>query len=250
MPAPAVVIAASNLMPSLRERLAEDGELLVFPDTEPIQALQAILEHKPHLIVLERLFAATPRGAALINRIKNDPQLGHSELRVMSHSGDYSRVMVKGTPPPAPEPEPAPASAAASAPPSTGPGVATEEEAPPAPDAVSTEPPRQLDWHGTRRAQRHRIRGGVEIQLDGNPVQLVDLSFVGAQVLSGTILRPNQRVRVSVPNEDFVMRFRGAVAWAKFELPEPAEPPRYRAGVEFTDADAPAVEAFCIKNKA
>ena len=93
MSAPAVVIAASNLMPSLRERLADDGELVVFPDTEPIQALQAILEHRPGLIVLERLFAATPRGAALINRIKNDPQLGHAEVRVMSHSGDYLRVV-------------------------------------------------------------------------------------------------------------------------------------------------------------
>jgi hypothetical protein len=38
MPATAVVIAASNLMPSLRERLADDGELVIFPDTEPIQA--------------------------------------------------------------------------------------------------------------------------------------------------------------------------------------------------------------------
>ena len=145
MPAPAVVIAASNLMPSLRERLADDGELVVFPDTEPIQALQAILEHKPSLIVLERLFAATPRGAALINRIKNDPQLGHAEVRVMSHSGDYRRVVSKpsGAPPPAPA-EPAPAAARDGA-------VATE--APPAPPVAAEPPPRPLDWHGTRRAR-------------------------------------------------------------------------------------------------
>jgi hypothetical protein len=240
MPAPAVVIAASNLMPSLRERLADDGELLVFPDTEPIQALQAIIEHRPSLIVLERLFAATPRGAALINRIKNDPQLGHAEVRVMSHSGDYTRVVSKGTGAP-------PAGAAA---PSGGSSTASATEESAAPVAVSTEPPpRPLDWHGTRRAPRHRIRDGVEIQLDGNPAKVVDLSQVGAQVLSATILRPNQKVRVSVPNDDFVMRFRGSVAWAKFELPQPTEPPRYRAGVEFTDADAAAVESFCHKNK-
>jgi hypothetical protein len=238
MPAPAVVIAASNLMPSLRERLADDGELIVFPDTEPIQALQAILEHKPSLIVLERLFAATPRGAALINRIKNDPQLTHCEVRVMSHTGDYSRVMVKGTP------------EAGSSPPSPsggGAAVATQEAAA---SSVTTEAPsRQLDWHGTRRAPRHRIRSGVEIQLDGNPAEVVDFSQIGAQVLSGTILRPNQKVRVSVPNDDFVMRFRGSVAWAKFELPEPSAPPRYRAGVEFADADPAALESFCHKNK-
>src|SRR6187549_1805435 len=125
MSAPAVVIAASNLMPSLRERLADDGELVVFPDTEPIQALQAILEHKPSLIVLERLFAATPRGAALINRIKNDPQLGHAEVRVMSHSGDYIRVVAK------PSGAPAPAAPAPAPPPEEDGAVAIE--APPAP---------------------------------------------------------------------------------------------------------------------
>jgi hypothetical protein len=241
MSAPAVVIAASNLMPSLRERLADDGKLVVFPDTEPIQALQAILEHRPSLIVLERLFAATPRGAALINRIKNDPQLGHAEVRVMSHSGDYRRVVSKpsgSAPPPAAAPE----SAAASE------GTALATEAPST--AAVAEPPRPLDWHGTRRAPRHRIRPGVEIQLDGNPAQVVDLSQVGAQVISQTILRPNQKVRVSVPNDDFVMRFRGSIAWAKFELPDPSAPPRYRAGIEFADADARAVEAYCLKNKA
>ena len=40
---------------ALQERLADEGELLGFADTEPIQALQAILEHRPPLIVLERL---------------------------------------------------------------------------------------------------------------------------------------------------------------------------------------------------
>jgi PilZ domain-containing protein len=244
MSAPAVVIAASNLMPSLRERLADDGQLVVFPDTEPIQALQAILEHRPSLIVLERLFAATPRGAALINRIKNDPQLGHAEVRVMSHSGDYLRVVSKpsgSAPPPAAAPAPEPAAA------SEGAALATEAAAT---AAVAEPPPRPLDWHGTRRAPRHRIRPGVEIQLDGNPAQVVDLSQVGAQVISQTILRPNQKVRVSVPNDDFVMRFRGSIAWAKFELPDPGAPPRYRAGIEFADADARAVEAYCQKNKA
>lgn len=231
---PAVVIAATNLMPALRERLSDEGDLLAFADTEPIQALQAILEQRPSLIVLERLFAATPRGAALINRIKTDPQLGNAEVRVMSHTGDYTRQVAK------PSSSPSPATPAGG----SGAGTAAAVEAAPV-----SETPRALDWHGTRRAPRHRLRSGVEIQVDGNPATVVDLSAVGAQVLSSTILRPNQKVRVSVPNDDFVMRFRGAIAWAKFELPEPTSPPRYRAGVEFTDADATALEDFCRKNK-
>ncbi|MDQ3212565.1 MAG: PilZ domain-containing protein [Acidobacteriota bacterium] len=228
---PAVVIAAPNLMPALRERLAAEGELLTFADTEPIQALQTILEQRPGLIVLERLFAATPRGAALINRIKTDPQLGHAEVRVMSHTGDYSRQVAK------PSRVQAPDAVVAGAP-----SVRSDQ-----PAAVS--PPPRLDWQGTRRAERFRTRAGVEIQLDGNPAAVVDVSTVGVQVLSPTILRPNQKVRVSIPHDDFVMRFRGSIAWAKFELPNPSDAPRYRAGVDFTDADADALEHYCAKVK-
>lgn len=232
MPSSAVLIAASNLMPALRERLADEGEVLTFADTEPIQALQAILANKPDLIVLERLFAATPRGAALINRIKTDPQLANAEVRVMSHTGDYVRQVAK----PSAIEAVAPAAAFAGA------GLVV-------PPASGSSEPRHLDWQGTRRAPRIRIRPGVEIQLDGNPVNVVDLSTCGAQVLSSTILRPNQKVRVSIPHDDFVMRFRGAVAWAKFELPQPSSAPRYRAGVEFIDADAAAVDRFSSRNK-
>ena len=72
MAAAALVIAAHNLMPALRDHVKVDGDIATFADTEPIQALQTIMEDRPSLVVLERLFAATPRGAALINRIKTD----------------------------------------------------------------------------------------------------------------------------------------------------------------------------------
>src|SRR3954470_23711325 len=127
---PAVVIAATNLMPARQECLAGEGELLTFADTEPIQALQTILEQRPGLIVLERLFAATPRGAALINRIKTDPLLGHAEVRVMSHTGDYSRQLVKPSAVPAPAAQPV----SGSTQPSNS-SVATEDA------------PKPLDWH-------------------------------------------------------------------------------------------------------
>ena len=240
MSAPAVIIAALNLTQPLCTRLADEGELLTFADTEPIQALQTILEQRPRLIVLERLFAATPRGAALINRIKTDPQVSQAEIRVMSHTGDYTRVVSRGS-----GVAETPADTAIVSPASQ---VSVEPSAYDA-SVATADAPRQLDWHGTRRASRFRIRQGVEIQLDGNPASLVDLSVMGAQVISATILRPNQRVRISVPSDDFVMRFRGAVAWAKFELPRPTEPPRYRAGVEFADADATAMDDYCSKHK-
>ncbi len=156
----------------------------------------------------------------------------------MSHTGDYVRQVSRSTI----VEEPAPMEVAS---------VLVGEDYAAVPVAAPpSDTPRVLDWHGTRRAPRHRLRPGVEIQLDGNPASIVDMSVVGAQVVSATILRPNQQVRVSIPNDDFVMRFRGAVAWAKFELPKPTEPPRYRAGVEFTDADSAAIDDYCARHKA
>ena len=235
----ALVIAAENLMPALRERVKVEGDIVGFSDTEPIQALQAIMDQRPSLVVLERLFAATPRGAALINRIKSDPQLSHVEVRVMSHTGDYSRQVVK---PSVPAPSPPPARHAG--------GASPDVEAARAPVATE-EPPRSLDWHGTRRAPRFRIRTGVELQLDGNPASVIDLSTVGAQVISPTVLRPNQKVRINMPNDDFMLRFRGAIAWAKFELPKPPQnTPQYRAGIEFVDGDAKAIDSIIAKTRA
>jgi hypothetical protein len=73
---------------------------------------------------------------------------------------------------------------------------------------------------------------------------------VGAQVISPTVLRPNQKVRITVPNDDFVLRFRGAIAWAKFELPKaPVTSPQYRAGVEFVDGDAQALDKVIERNR-
>ena len=116
--------------------------------------------------------------------------------------------------------------------------VATEEE------------PRSLDWHGTRRATRYLIQIGLELQLDGNPALVVDLSTAGAQVVSPTVLRPNQKVRINLPNDEFMLRFRGAIAWAKFELPQgPAKAPQYRAGIEFVDGDAQAIESIIAKTR-
>jgi hypothetical protein len=237
MSAAALIIGAQNLMPALSEHVKVDGEVVTFADTEPIQALQMIMDQRPGLVVLERLFAATPRGAALINRIKSDPALAHAEVRVMSHTGDYTRQVVKPT--------------AASAPPAGQPAasVAGAASQPSGSPAATAEAPR-LDYTGTRRAPRFRVRAGVELQLDGNPAAVIDLSTVGAQVISPTVLRPNQKVRITIPNDDLQLRFRGAIAWAKFELPKaPVKAPQYRAGVEFTDADAKAIDDLTSRNK-
>jgi hypothetical protein len=232
MPTSAVVIGSADLLPALVSRAGLDDQALTFSDTEPLEALQAITDNPPRVVVLERLFAATSRGAALITRLKSDPALGEMEIRVLSHTGDYSRVISR--------PAQVPATVTSSKAASQESSGATAEES------------RPLDWRGTRRAPRYRARPGVEILIDGNAVSVVDFCAIGAQVLSPGMLRPGQRVRVTLEREKDALRFRSSVAWARFELPRRAgDPgPHYRAGLEFLDADVDEVEAYCLKNKA
>ena len=67
--------------------------------------------------------------------------------------------------------------------------------------------------------------------------------------MSVTVLKPNQRVRMTLADDSGQVRFSAEVAWASYEIP-PKSGPRYRAGIAFLDADAAAVDAFCLRHKA
>lgn len=202
---PTVLIASPEFLPALQER-TELGETVAFADTDALKALDLITRQRPKVVALERDFAATSRGTALINRIKADPSLTECEIRIISHdNGD-------GT---------------------TSPVAAVET---PAPSVVAA----PLDQTGTRRAPRFSITEGIEVQVDGKPAALINLSLVGAQVVSPTILKPNQRVRFTLADKPKPIRIGSVIAWAAFELPKAG--PRYRAGVEFFDADQTAVQ--------
>jgi hypothetical protein len=216
-----VLIGSGDLLPALKERTHESGDLLTFTDVEALRALEAILKRRPQVVALERLFAATPRGAALINRIKADPTLLETEIRVIAHDSDHMRVSARLRPQDA------------------GPEV-----------IVAVEPPdrQALDQRGTRRAPRFKLAGMFGTLLDGNAAAVVDLSTLGAQVVSSVVLKPNQVVKMAISDDHDSLRFNAAVAWASFEIP-PNSGPRYRAGIKFIDADQGAVGGFCRRHK-
>jgi hypothetical protein len=202
-----VLIAASHHLAALQQHpdlTAADA----FADTDALKALDAITQKRPQVVALEQSFAASARGAAFINRIKADPALAACEIRIVE----------------------ADAGATGAAVPAAVPAVAV-----PAPSAAPVQ-------RGTRRAERHIVSRNIEVLIDGNPATLVNISIVGAQVLSMSSLRPNQRVRMSLVDATRPMRFNGVIAWANFEMPK--EGPRYRAGVNFYDAAPDMVARF------
>ena len=212
-----ILIAAPEHLSALQQR-DDLREVLAFSDADALRALDTITRQRPQVVALERMFASTSRGTAMINRIKADPSLSGCEIRIVSHDSAPARVGPRNG--------------------GEG-GIAVAEGTPP--------PVAPLDQRGTRRAPRFKLATGVELQIDGQPATVVDLSVVGAQVVSSTTLKPNQRIRLTVPDGTRLMRFSGAVAWASFEIPKGTA--RYRAGVEFFDADQAALTRFIEANK-
>jgi hypothetical protein len=206
-----VIVAAPEYLPALQEQ-SDFSDALAFTDADALKALEAITRERPKVIALERQFSATSRGAALIKRIKADPKLRKCEIRIVSPEGDSDEI----------------------------------QPSDPAPQVIASASVK-LDQRGTRRAPRVKIVDGVEVLIDGSPAMLIDLSVAGAQVISPTILRPNQRVRMILPDEERPIRCVAGVAWAAFEMPKTG--PRYRAGIEFFDAESGNLDRFMEQNK-
>jgi hypothetical protein len=205
-----VLIAPTDLLPAIQERVGDSGgDVLTFSDKEPLRALAAIMQRRPKVVAIERLYAATSRGAALINRIKADPKLTQSEIRIIAHNSDYMRISPR--------------------------------------KPVATEQP--LDQRGTRRAPRFTLASDAVVRIEGKSAKVVDLSAVGAQMVTSGVLKPGQRVVVELLDVQGVVMLNATVVWASFEIP-PDSGPRYRGGLDFVDADGPAVEAYCHRNKA
>jgi hypothetical protein len=216
-----VLIAPNEQLAALQQHLpTEPGDLLTFSDTEPLQALEAISNRRPTVVALERAFASSPRGSALIGRIKADPSLAHAEVLVVATDDENSLKALRQSGSPAGKPGEAPATAAAS-----------------------------VDYRGTRRAPRVRIADHVTVMVDGHVATLIDLSTIGAQVVSVSILRPNQRVRVVMADDRASVKCSAIVAWAAFEIP-PKSAPQYRAGLQFIDAAPSDVSSYCDRHKA
>jgi len=215
-----VLIGPADALPVLRERIDSGAELHTFTEAEALEALDHIIRSKPRIIALDREFSASSRGMALINRIKDDPSLTECEVRVIAHERAPNRISSRRVP------------------------VASHGGS----LVAIHEPLSPLDQRGTRRAQRIRIKEGIEVLVDGNGASLVDLSSVGAQVLCPTVLRPNQRVRLMFNDARGAIRCNGSIAWAALELPKGLSP-RYRAGIDMTGADPEPVRAFAERHK-
>ena len=196
-----VFIGSEPLLAAWSSCVGEMTSVIPVALTDLSAALDTIGTTRPEVVVIEQAVAASTPGATLMDCLHNERYLRGIEVRLLPP--DRAADVI-----------------------GSGPG----ELHPQAWLNVLAQP---LPPRPERRAARVRVTADERAFIDGQPVTLIDLSAVGAQVRSHTVLKPRQRIRLVLPPERGSVKAVAVVAWSTFEI---GPTPTYRAGVAFTRA--------------
>jgi hypothetical protein len=207
-----VVIGQADQVPALRKRLGADPAVTVFADTDSLQALEAILGTRPKIVALSANFATTGRGAGLVARLKNDADLSGIDLRILLEDENQVPLLLA--------------------------------DSPGSSESALVDGSRPLSRAGTRGALRY-VMDRRAITVNGERGALIDLSATGAQVLAAARLRPNEPLRLVLPDDAGDMRLAGTVVWS-VAMPVGGSI-EYRAGAKFGNPDGAWLESYCVR---
>lgn len=223
-----IAVADAARLPAIRDGMHLPGRALHFTTGNLTAALESIRTNQPRLVAVDALWAQTPPGVAFLERVEL-LAIADEDIRLIARlEGRWVTT---------------PRRSAAGAVTVTRPVVA----AVPAP-AIVAAPARavvaaQMEAISTRRAPRFLVRDPLDAVVESGAASLIDISVLGAQVVSRPVLRPNQKIKITLPDTGDMLHVMAHVAWSTFEKPLVADA-QYRAGLEFTGAAQQALEDY------
>jgi hypothetical protein len=208
-----VVIADPLRVAAFRDELHLAGRVLRFSSSNLASVFESIRANQPGVVAVDAIFADTAAGQAFIERVAQ-LHIPASEIRLVARTNGAWATK------PLFQAAPAPTADVKSA------GL------------------------NTRRAPRFLVLDPLQAAVDNSlaKASLIDLSVLGAQVLSEPILKPNQKIKLVLPGTRDALRVTASIKWSLFEKPKHANEPYYRVGVEFADPTSPALEDYCRRH--
>ena len=213
-----VVVAEPQRMTALRDGLPTPGRVLRYPSSNLASALESIRANQPGLIILDGAFLQNETGQGFVERING---LGIAKLVLQQAVFDHGHWTMASL------------------------DAATPVQRPRDNQRVVAVKQTGLE---TRRAPRFPVQDVAQAVADGGPIDVVDLSVLGAQMISQPMLRPNQKIKVGLPDTDGSISLTASVAWSVYEKPANAPGPRFRVGVEFSNTEAANLEEYCRRH--
>jgi hypothetical protein len=219
-----VLVADPTHLDAIRQGTPLPGRLMPFASTSLASAIASIRAYRPKTVALEAVFAETPTGVGFIEQV--EPLVRNGILLVVEHDGRWIAT-----------------------PRGNGRSQATtsggdSKIVAPTPRQVAAVAAPAVEPANTRRAPRFPVREQLEVLVESGHASLVDLSVLGAQIVSLPVLRPNQKLKIDLTDTNDGVSVIAQVAWSLFEKPTAQTEPYYRVGLEFTGAARQALEKY------
>jgi hypothetical protein len=231
-----IIIADPSALDAIRLSAPLPGRVMPFASTALASALSSIQAYRPRIVAIDAMFAETPSGAAFIDQIEPLTRGGITIQLLVEENEKWSAVP-RGS---------ARAKIQSTRPAVTAPQPRIEKPSPQAVAAVSNTAAAaaQTEIVSTRRAPRFMVRNPTDVMVESGHASLVDMSVLGAQIVSVPALRPKQKIKVDLTDENKTLSVIAHVAWSMFEKPPSQAEPHYRVGLEFTGAAQQALEKY------
>src|SRR4051812_41139771 len=213
-----VVVADPQRMTAMRDGLPTPGRVLRYPTSNLVSVFESIRANQPGLIVIDALFLQTAPGQGFLDRIH---QLALPKVVLQAAAFDRGHWTMRSIDQPAP---------------------------PPVVLAASPRITAVTAGFDTRRAPRFLVQDIADALAEGASIQVVNLSVLGAQIISQPMMRPNQKIKVGLPDGTGTIQLTASVAWSLFEKPATSPAPHFRVGMEFSDATKEALDDYCKRH--
>jgi len=226
-----VVVATTARLPLIQAASLFSGRVVRFTDNKLAAAFESVQLNHPRLVAIEAPFAQTPQGQAFIERVEKLAVRGSTIQLIVQTNGRWTTTPYSS--------ETAAPAAAAAKPGADRKGVVASGTGIGAPQAKGA---------NTRRAHRFKVLESLDAVVENRQANLVNISILGAQVVSLPTLRPNDNVKIALPDGGDTLRLSAHVAWSVFEQSRAGTETYYRAGMEFTDAAKEILEDYCRRH--
>ena len=90
-----IVIAPCRTRGRAPQAAVPEPSVALFSDADALRAFDAVETHPPKILALDRTFAFTARGAALVARLKGDQRMGAIDLRVLTEDETNSPMILE-----------------------------------------------------------------------------------------------------------------------------------------------------------
>jgi hypothetical protein len=196
-PTSVILVSRPQIAARVRQHVETDPSIVVFDASEALPPLNVISAKAQMMLLVDRAFAALPAGNEFVERFREANAT--AEIRVISDGPNGSPSLLEQA--------------------ISGPAHVALR--------ATSFPLRQMP---ARRAPRIRMPDDAEVVVSGKIARLIDVSPLGAQVLSEGVLKPGEHHWVRLSDEP---RRQAVVVWSNFEFLPNTRDARYRAGLEF-----------------